>query len=356
MNTLGINLRLTTFGESHGPAMGGVLDGMPPGVKINLNEIQAMIDRRRTGRSQLTSQRKETDIPEILSGINPDGLTLGSPIGFIFRNTDARSGDYSELETHFRPNHADYAYYKKYGIRDPRGGGRASARETVNWVMGGALAMQWLKTIGVNIEAKLTSAGTSGYPDPVASLKVDPTGGTLPYDEEIENAMLEEVSAAKKSLDSVGGRVTCVIRGLPAGLGDPVFGKFESRLAGAMLGLNAVKGFEYGEGMNAAFKRGSEMTDIFNRNFEPEVCATNHNGGTLGGITSGMPVYFNVCFKPTPTLGIPLPMAREDGGSDIVAARGRHDPCVAMRAPVIVEALAALVTADCLLHFRASVE
>ena len=352
MNTLGKNFRLTTFGESHGPAMGGVIDGMPSGVKIDIDEVGRMIDRRRTGRSALTSQRREADIPEILSGVNEGGLTLGTPIGFIFRNTDARSADYSELEDHYRPNHADYTYDARYGLRDARGGGRASARETVNWVMGGAIAMQWLKTLGVEITARLTQVGASGYSNPVELLGQDPVSGGIPFDESVEEAMLREVEDAKNALDSVGGRVTCVVKGIPAGLGAPVFGKLQARLAEAMMSLNAVKGFEYGIGARAASKRGSEMIDRFNPGFTPLPFATNYAGGALGGISTGMPVYFNLYFKPTPTIGRPLEMARRDGGIDTVAARGRHDPCVAMRAPVIVEALAAMTVADLMLDPR----
>lgn len=326
MNTLGTLLRLTTFGESHGPAMGGILDGMPPKVFIDRQDVQAMIDRRRTGRDPLTSQRKETDIPEYLSGISPEGFTIGTPIGFIFRNSDAHSSDYGELEHRFRPNHADYTYQVKYGIRDHRGGGRASARETVNWVMGGAIAMQWLKTLGISIGAHLSQVGK----------------------EETLEGMREIVEKVRADRDSIGGKVTCTIKGLPAGLGNPVFGKFQARLAEAMMSLNAVKAFEFGVGSSASGLRGSEMIDEFQPGFIPEPLYTNYNGGTLGGITSGMPVYFNLHFKPTPTIPRSLPMPDENGEMKDIIVGGRHDPCVAMRAPVIVEALAALTVADML--------
>ncbi len=348
MNTLGRLLRLTTFGESHGPAMGGILDGLPAGIAIDLADVQRMIDRRRTGRSTLTSQRRETDIPEILSGLDADGRSLGSPIGFIFRNTDARPTDYSDLEQRYRPGHADYTYDLKYGRRDPRGGGRASARETVSWVMAGALTMQWLRTLGISIEARLTAVGSAGYHDPLAGIINDPLLGSLPADESVENAMLDEVDAARRECDSVGGRVSCVIRGLPAALGDPVFGKMQSRLAEAMLSLNAVKGFEYGMGAAAAEARGSDAIDLFEPDFSPMPMRTDRHGGILGGISTGMPVCFNLWFKPTPTISRPLPMPDCKGSLKDVTAHGRHDPCVAMRAPVIVEALAALVTGDLL--------
>ncbi|MDE6271577.1 MAG: chorismate synthase [Muribaculaceae bacterium] len=350
MNTLGNNLRLSTFGESHGPAMGGILDGMPAGVCINMEEVQTMIDRRRTGLNPLTSQRKETDVPEILSGLSPDGLTLGTPIGFIFRNSDARSKDYGDLATRFRPNHADYAYQMKYGIRDHRGGGRASARETVNWVMGGALASQWLKALGISIEARLTQVGNVGYSDVFRSMRMNPEVSEFPFDEEIEEGMKKEVESARADCDSVGGRVSCVIKGLSAGVGQPMFAKLQAKLAEAMLSLNAVKGFEYGEGMKSASARGTEMLDLFNSSFDPMPFATNHGGGVLGGISTGMPVYFNVWFKPTPTIPRPLPMADAKGDIKEVRVEGRHDPCVAMRAPVIVEALSWLVAGDLILR------
>lgn len=355
MNTIGYNLRLTTFGESHGVAMGGILDGLPAGVAVDMEEIQRMIDRRRTGVNPLTSQRKETDVPEILSGVSPEGLTLGTPIGFIFRNSDARSKDYGDLAVHFRPNHADYTYDRKYGIRDHRGGGRASARETVNWVMGGALAAQWLRTLGISVEARLTQVGGIGYEDPFRSMRDMPEVSAFPFSRETEDGMKAEVEAARKDGDSVGGRVSCVIKGLPSGLGNPMFAKFQARIAEAMLSLNAVKGFEYGEGMESASRRGTEMLDLFAEGLAPMPCLTNHAGGTLGGITTGMPFYFNVWFKPTPTISRPLPMADADGNIHEICVKGRHDPCVAMRAPVIVEALCLLVVGDMLMSDRATV-
>ena len=349
MNTLGHNLRLTTFGESHGSAMGGILDGIPSCVHLDMTEIRRMIDRRRTGRSPLTSQRHEADIPEILSGISPDGETLGTPIGFIFRNTDARSSDYGDLATRYRPNHADLTYDLKYGIRDHRGGGRASARETVNWVMGGALTMQWLKTLGITIEARLTACGDAGYANVFSGVILDPEGGSIPYDEATERLMEAKVEEARRNTDSTGGRVSCIIKGVPAAIGSPVFGKTQARLAEAMMSLNAVKAFEYGLGMEAAGMRGSECMDLFNPGFSPSPMATDSHGGILGGITTGMPLFFNVFFKPTPTIARKLPMPDRDGEIADITVGGRHDPCVAMRAPVIVEALAALTIGDLIL-------
>lgn len=349
MNTIGTRLRLTTFGESHGPAMGGILDGMPSGIKIDMEEVQTMIDRRRTGRDPLTSQRKEIDIPEILSGINSEGITLGTPIGFIFRNSDARSNDYGPLMDHYRPNHADYVYDRKYGLRDYRGGGRASARETVNWVMGGAIAAQWLKTLGITAVAKLTQAGKAGYEDPFMLIREQGGCDLMAEDEAIEQAMRREVEAARNDRDSAGGRVSCVLTGLKAGIGEPMFAKFQARMAEAMLSLNAVKGFEYGYGAPSAASRGSEVLDMFEAGLTPGHTKTNYSGGASGGITNGMPFYFNVWFKPTPTISREMPMLNaKDGSLDIVEVKGRHDPCVAMRAPVIVEALAYLVVGDLL--------
>lgn len=348
MNTFGERLRLTTFGESHGKAMGGILDGMPSGVEIDMEGIQEMIDRRRTGVDPLTSQRRETDVPEILSGVSEDGFTLGTPIGFIFRNSDARSGDYSELADHFRPNHADYCYDLRYGRRDYRGGGRASARETVNWVMGGALAREWLALYDFDVEARLTAVGHVHYDEPFEFGENAEIG--IAYSDDVEAAMRAEVERARSEGDSVGGRVSCVITGVPGGLGDPVFGKVQARLAQAMMSLNAVKGFEYGMGSRMAEARGSEVIDNFNEGFCPTPFSSNHAGGVLGGITTGMPIYFNLRFKPTPTIGRPVAMATEDGEIDIVQARGRHDPCVAMRAPVIVEALSWMVLGDLMLQ------
>lgn len=349
MNRIGELLTLSTFGESHGPAMGGILDGMPSGIRIDMDEVQGMIDRRRTGRNSLTSQRKETDIPEILSGINAEGLTLGSPIGFIFRNVDARSKDYSGLETHFRPNHADFTYQLRYGIRDARGGGRASARESVNWVMGGALTMQWLKTLGIKIKARVTKIGKIGYENPFSINIEHPENDEFNIDPNIEEEMLAEVEAVRKERDSVGGRVSCIVSGVPAGLGQPVFGKVQSRLAQAMMSINAAKAFEYGAGVEAASMRGSESLDLFQPGFRPLAMVSNHNGGLLGGITSGMPIYFNVSFKPTPTISRPLPMPDSNGNIEEITVGGRHDPCVALRAPVIVEALVALTLGDIIL-------
>ena len=325
MNTFGEILRLTTFGESHGPAMGGVLDGMPPLVRIDAAALQAEVDRRAPGRRTGTSPRREPDTVEILSGISPDGLTLGTPIGFIIRNRDQRSGDYSGYTGKFRPNHADYTYYMKYGIHDFRGGGRASARETVSWVTAGAITRQWLDTLGIRVKAEFH-----------------------------ESAPVEEIAAQG---DSIGGTVSCRIEGLPAGLGEPVFGKLHARLAAAMMSINAAKAFEYGDGFRAATMLGSESADIFRDDAGPIVprhdraagpCSSNHSGGIQGGISNGMPVEFKVYFKPTPTIMRPLESIDTEGRRITIEPRGRHDACVAIRATPVVEAMACLVIGDAL--------
>lgn len=314
MNTFGKRIRLTTFGESHGPAMGGVLDGLPPRVYIDAEEVQRMVDRRRPGISQLTSQRHESDKVEILSGINGESLTLGTPIGFIIRNEDARSGDYSGYKGKFRPNHADYTYYKKYGLHDFNGGGRASARETVSWVVGGALCREWLRNQGIDISAKF-----------------------------VETNSVEEM---KLRGDSTGGIVECVVSGLPVGVGEPVFDKLHARLSYAMMSINAAKAFEYGDGCASAFMTGMDSLDIFNPEGEDPVCRSNHSGGIQGGISNGMEINFKVYFKPTPTVMRPVESIDTEGNRCMIDPKGRHDPCVAVRAVPVVEAMAWLTIAD----------
>lgn len=350
MNTFGRHLTLTTFGESHGAAMGGVIDGFPAGYKIDFDALYAEVAKRRPGQSALVTARNEKDMPEFLSGISSDGVTLGTPIGFIVRNSDHHSSDYDEMAKVYRPNHADYTYIKRYGIRDPRGGGRQSARETVNWVVAGALALQWLLTKGIKIEAVLSQVGGVTAGDIFDGFMTDPANNlTLEINPDLKLAMEEEVILAKKNGDSVGGRVSCLITGLPAGIGDPVADKLHSRLAAAMMSINAAKGFEYGLGFRASSVKGSETTDNFlpsESADEPLNTATNFSGGIQGGITNGMPVFFSVAFKPTPTLMKPLSTVTTDGKATTLNPAGRHDPCVAVRAVPVVKAMAALVVAD----------
>lgn len=352
MNTFGKNLRLTTFGESHGKAIGGVIDGFPSGFLIDFDELFEEIAKRAPGSSALVTQRKETDMPEFLSGITEEGITLGTPIGFIIRNSDNRSRDYSELAEKYRPNHADYTYQAKYGIRDHRGGGRASARETANWVVAGALAHQWLSKVHhIHIESLLSGAGKVSFTDSlIENLSrgaVQNSKLSLSEDEiqKIEN----EIKEAHKQGDSVGGMVTCVIKGMPAGIGSPVADKLQSRLAQTMMSINAAKGFEYGAGAKLASRKGTEVLDIFRYDDGHIYTETNYSGGIQGGISNGMPIFFNVAFKPTPTVMQEVETITRNNEQTILKMKGRHDPCVAVRAVPVVKAMAALVVADFLI-------
>lgn len=352
MNTIGKNLRLTTFGESHGPAIGGVIDGFPSGFKINFEKLKLDLESRRPSSSNLVSQRNESDIPEFLSGISNEGITLGTPIGFIIRNNDTRSQDYEDLADIFRPNHADLTYQYKYGLRDYRGGGRASARETANWVVAGSLASQWLYTKGINIESKLTAVGKISYTNQIIKrLVTNPGDKQIPeIPEKIKSKMLSHVLEVKESGDSVGGIVTCLITGLTSGIGNPIFEKLHSQLSAAIMSINACKGFEYGYGFRSLEKLGSESLDIFQYNSDVGFfTSTNYSGGIQGGITNGMPVFFNAVFKPTPSIFKEVETVNQNGQPSILKLKGRHDPCVAMRAVPIVRAICALVVADFLL-------
>lgn len=325
MNSFGERFRLTTFGESHGPAIGGVIDGYPAGVRIDYELLASRMAERRPGQSG-TTQRREDDIPEILSGVSPEGVTLGTPIGFLIRNSDTRSADYGNLAHAFRPNHADYTYQAKYGVRDHRGGGRASARETACRVVAGALAEQWLREKGIRIEAWLHSVGEAS--------------GS-------REELMAEVERARMDLDSIGGSVACEIKGVKAGVGEPVYDKLSARLAAAMMSINAARGFEIGDGFAMARRRGSEVIDALYCDEEGVVrTRTNHNGGILGGISNGMPIIFRVAFKPTPTIGKPVALLTEDGKEKTATVNGRHDPCVAVRAVPVVRAMAAITLMD----------
>ncbi len=316
MNTIGKILTLSTFGESHGPAMGGVLDGVPAGVDIDLEALQRFVARRRPGQTEGASSRGEQDRVEVLSGIW-QGKTLGTPIGFIVRNTDARSEDYEPLARCFRPNHADYTWQVKYGIRDQRGGGRASARETVARVVAGGIAMQALGRLGITIEAVARAA---------------------------DAATLQRVMADG---DTLGGIIECVVHGAPAGLGEPVYGKLHARLAAAMMSIPSVHGFEYGDGFEMAAKRGSEVMDAFEKRADGSIgTVTNHSGGIQGGISNGEDIVMRIAFKPVPTLMREVLTVDRDGNPVALQPRGRHDVCVVQRAVPIVEAMAALVILD----------
>lgn len=324
MNTFGTLYRLTSFGESHGPAIGGVIDGMPSRISLSLSKLQAALDRRRPGASSQVSQRREPDRLELLSGVIPSGadadtvVTLGTPIGFLVRNADARSDDYRELRTVYRPNHADFTYDAKYGIRDWRGGGRASGRETISRVVAGAVAEQFLEQKGIYIESRVKAVG--GCEDP--------------------GLFADKIAKAQAAGDSLGGVVETCVKGVPAGLGEPVFGKLQQRLASAMLSIGAVHGFEYGDGFPMAAMTGSEMADI------PDGSATNHSGGILGGISNGAPICFRVAFKPTPSIAKPLPTITSDRERLLHSTHGRHDPCIAIRGCEVVRAMTAMVLLD----------
>ncbi|MDE5750731.1 MAG: chorismate synthase [Duncaniella sp.] len=353
MNSFGRIFTFTGFGESHGPAIGGVIDGMPAGVDIDLAEVQHQLDRRRPGQSDLTTARSEADRVEILSGLL-DGVTTGAPIGFVIRNTDHRPQDYSEMSGAFRPSHADYTYIAKYGIRDHRGGGRASARETATRVVAGAFARQALAKLGIEITAYTSQIGEIKLTKPYTELDLrhaEENAVRCP-DSETATRMETLVRAVKGEGDTVGGAVTCIIKGVPAGVGDPVAGRLGSLLAGAMLSINAAKGFDYGIGFDGASMRGSEANDLFVPHSNPLRTSSNNSGGIQGGISNGMDIYFRVAFKPVATLMQPIPTVDPEGNPVILKPKGRHDPCVVPRAVPIVEAMASMVMLDAILLNR----
>lgn len=351
MNTTGNIFRLTTFGESHGAAIGGVIDGMPAGIAIDLSKVQKALDRRRPGQSDLTTSRRENDTLEVLSGLM-NGVTTGTPIGFMVRNADHRSADYDEMSRLLRPSHADYTYMAKYGVRDYRGGGRSSARETVARVVGGAFAMQALSQLGVEVYAYTSQVGdialSGTYKDYDLSL-IDGNPVRCP-DPSAAQRMEELIRQVRADGDTIGGVITGVIRNCPVGVGSPVFGKLHARLGEAMLSINAAKGFDYGMGFDGVTKRGSEVSDQFIHEDGRTRTVTNHSGGIQGGIANGEDIYFRVAFKPVATLMRDVDTLDIDGNPDILHARGRHDPCVLPRAVPIVEAMAAMVILDAYLQ------
>lgn len=363
MNTFGHIFRLTTFGESHGAAIGGVVDGMPPGITIDLDYIQAQLNRRRPGQSPLTTARKEPDQVELLSGVF-EGQSTGQPIAFIVRNADQHSADYDNLRNIFRPSHADFTYYYKYGVRDHRGGGRSSARETISRVVAGALAKLTLRQLGISVTAWTAQVGHIALTTPLSQLdlsSIDNNPVRCP-DPDVAERMAQLILQVKAEGDTIGGIVQCLVEGCPPGLGSPVFGKLHAQLAAAMLSINAAKGFDYGEGFNGVCQRGSEQNDIFLPPTPSEdlplsqpphlATATNHSGGIQGGISNGQPITFRVAFKPVATLLREQPTVDLQGRAATVKARGRHDPCVLPRAVPIVEAMAAITILDAYLHDR----
>jgi len=348
MNTFGKNFTLTTFGESHGAAIGGVVDGMPAGIDIDLDFIQSELNRRRPGQSKITTSRQEADQVELLSGVF-EGKSTGCPIGFIVRNENQHSQDYENMRTLFRPSHADYTYYKKYGIRDHRGGGRSSARITISRVVAGALAKLALRQLGITIQAYTSQVGDIALDRDYRKydLSLTETNAVRCPDSEKAAQMEQLITQVKADGDTIGGIITCVIKGCPAGLGEPEFGKLHAELGSAMLGINAVKGFEYGDGFEFATKRGSEVNDRFVSNGDGTITTTtNHSGGIQGGISNGEDIFFRVAFKPVATLLQPQQTVDLEGNETTLTARGRHDPCVLPRAVPVVEAMAAITILD----------
>ena len=342
MNALGNLLTLSTFGESHGLAYGGIITNFPAGVEIDVEKIQIDLDRRKPGQSAIVTQRKESDTVKFLSGIF-DHKSTGTPIGFIVENENQRSKDYDHIAQAYRPSHADFTYDQKFGLRDYRGGGKSSARETLNWVVAGSLAKQLLPDIKIN--AYVSSVGEIFCEKPYQDLDFSKTEDNIVRcpDAETAEKMIERIKEIKKEGNTIGGTVTCVIKNVPVGLGEPIFSKLQAELAKAMMNINAAKGFEYGSGFCGAKMTGKEHNDLFNDDFTTK---TNLSGGIQGGISNGMDIYFRVAFKPVATILRPQESLDKEGNKVILEGKGRHDPCVVPRAVPIVEALAAFVLAD----------
>ena len=347
MNEFGIIYRLTSFGESHGAAVGGVVDGMPAGITIDVDEVQRQLNRRRPGQSSIVTQRNEKDRVRFLSGIF-EGVTTGTPIGFVVENEDHHSNDYSNIRDVFRPSHADYTYTSKYGIRDYRGGGRSSARETIARVVAGALAMQALGQIGVTVTAYTSQVGNIALDNDYRhyDLSAIESNDVRCPDADAAARMHELIRQVQADGDTIGGTVTCVVKGVPVGLGEPVFDKLHARLAYAMMSINAAKGFDYGMGFDGVGNRGSQMNDAFICTDGHISTTTNRSGGIQGGISNGEDIYFRVAFKPVATLLRDVETIDKDGRATTLHARGRHDPCVLPRAVPIVEAMTAMTIFD----------
>lgn len=343
-NTFGHLFTLTTFGESHGVAVGGVIDGFPAGIDIDMEFVQNELNRRRPGQSHITTSRNEADKVEFLSGVF-EGKSTGTPIGFEVRNTNQHSQDYENMRCLFRPSHADYTYYNKYGIRDHRGGGRSSARITIARCVGGALAKLALRQLGISITAYTSQVGDIAIERDYQLYDLSKTEDNIVRcpDQQKAKEMEELIAQVKADGDTIGGVITCVIKGCPVGLGEPEFDKLHAQLGAAMLGINAVKGFEYGEGFDGVTARGSQQNDTF----VPGITtATNHSGGIQGGISNGQDIYFRVAFKPVATILKEQDTVDLEGNATKLTARGRHDPCVLPRAVPVVEAMAAMVILD----------
>lgn len=349
-NTFGTLYRVTTFGESHGAAVGGVIDGMPAGIEVDMDFIQSELDRRKPGQSHITTSRKEGDKVRILSGVF-EGKTTGCPIGFMVENENQHSQDYDNMRDLFRPSHADYTYYSKYHVRDHRGGGRTSARITISRVVAGAFAKLYLRQRGIDVTAYTSQVGQIALDNDykLYDLSLTETNIVRCPDTEKAKQMEELIAEVKADGDTIGGIITCVIKGCPVGLGEPEFGKLHAQLGSAMLSINAVKGFEYGLGFAGVTQRGSMQNDVFvapeSEGDAPRL-ATNRSGGIQGGLSNGEDIYFRVAFKPVATLLREQETVTVDGKSTVLKARGRHDPCVLPRAVPIVEAMAAITILD----------
>lgn len=352
-NTWGQIFRVTSFGESHGPMIGAVIDGCPAGLELDLDLIQAQLDKRKPGQSKITTQRKESDRFEIVSGLYQK-ITTGTPLAALIHNEDARSKDYSEISDKYRPSHADYTYQMKYGHRDPRGGGRSSARETAARVFAGAVAQQLIRKQGVEVFAYVSQVGSLICPLDYSKLELTKTYDNIvrcPHPATAEK-MIELIESIRKQGDTIGGVITGVIKSCPVGLGEPVFDKLHAELGKAMLSINAVKAFEIGSGFQSVSMKGSEHNDSFVKTGDKVTTTTNHSGGIQGGISNGMDIYFRVAFKPVATLMQSQDSINTKGEKVEVAGKGRHDPCVLPRATAIVEAMGAIVIADHLLRHQ----
>lgn len=359
-NTFGTVFKLTTFGESHGMAIGGIIDGCPAGLQIDLDFVKSELQRRKPGQSHITTQRKEEDEVKFLSGIF-EGKTTGHPIGFTIENTNQKTNDYKHIKDSYRPSHADFTYQEKYGIRDYRGGGRSSARETACRIVGGAIAKLFLKHLNISIQAYVSQVGPIKLEKKYQDLDLSKTEESIIRCPDAATAykMVSYIEDIRKEGNTIGGIVSCVVKGTPVGLGEPVFDKLHADLGKAMLSINAVKGFEYGEGFNSINFKGSELNDAFvpfdsAQGDKRVTTSTNHSGGIQGGISNGQDIYFNVAFKPVATIMQDQQSVDKDGNESTVKGKGRHDPCVLPRAVPIVESMAALVLVDHFLRNKTS--
>tara|TARA_Y100000816_G_scaffold160493_1_gene114755 strand:- start:540 stop:1607 length:1068 start_codon:yes stop_codon:yes gene_type:complete len=352
-NSFGKVFKISTFGESHGKAIGVIIDGCPAGININEEIIQKDLERRKPGQSKITTQRKEEDKVQVLSGLF-NGKSTGAPISLLINNKDQKSSDYNHISTSFRPSHADYTYHKKYGTRDYRGGGRSSARETANWVAAGSIAKQILSKTKIKISAYVSQVGSLKLKKNYKLLDLNKIENNIVRCPDIEYSkkFIEIIDDARKNLDTIGGVITCVIEGCPVGIGEPIFGKLHAELGRAMLSINAVKGFEYGSGFKGVEMFGSEHNDEFEVKKNKIFTKSNYSGGIQGGISNGQDIYFNVAFKPVSTIMKDQKSINDKNKKITIKGKGRHDPCVVPRAVPIVESMAANVLVDLYLQSK----